>query len=34
MEGRTEIIGLTLSRGAYLLRMLNGEQVESERFVY
>lgn len=34
IEGRTEITGLSLSRGAYVMRLINGDQVESERFVH
>ncbi len=34
MDGRTELNGLALSRGAYLMRLHNGDRVESTRFVY
>jgi hypothetical protein len=34
MDGRTEIAGAGLSRGAYLIRLVLGDRVESTRFVY
>ncbi len=34
MDGRTELFGLDLSRGAYLFRLLDGDKMESTRFVY
>lgn len=34
MDGRTELNGVDLSRGAYLFRLIDGERMESERFVY
>jgi len=34
MEGRTELHGLDLARGAYLFRLLNGDRMESAKFVY
>lgn len=33
-EGRTDVTGLTLSPGAYVLRVIDGDHVESQRFVY
>lgn len=33
-DGRTDLDGLGLSRGAYVFRISNGERVESTRFVY
>jgi len=34
IEGRTELQGLDLARGAYLFRLLNGDRTESTKFVY
>lgn len=34
MDGRTDFYGLSLSRGAYLLRISDGERMESQRFVF
>ncbi|MCB0767942.1 MAG: T9SS type A sorting domain-containing protein, partial [Flavobacteriales bacterium] len=34
MEGRTDLYGVVLSRGAYVFRITDGDRVESQRFVY
>lgn len=34
VDGRTDLHGLMLSRGAYLFRITDGERQESQRFVY
>jgi hypothetical protein len=34
MDGRTELNGVDISRGAYLFRVMDGDRMESERFVY
>ena len=34
MDGRTELSGSSLARGAYLLRVQEGDRAESARFVY
>jgi len=34
VEGRIELQGLDLARGAYLFRLLNGDRTESTKFVY
>lgn len=34
MDGRTELNGSNLSRGAYVVRLVNGDRSESARFVY
>jgi len=34
LDGRTDFYGLSLSRGAYVLRVSDGEHMESQRFVF
>ncbi|MCC6540931.1 MAG: T9SS type A sorting domain-containing protein [Flavobacteriales bacterium] len=34
MEGRTDLYGVELSRGAYVFRITDGERMESQRFVH